>query len=154
MKSPSARLALPAPLTIVLAGADAGQVAAFSAALERALATQEAAGLPPVRLHPLLHPDAAADVARARQALLITSAGDPALQQIEGRLRDRLAGMQLPYAIVPPLPPGLERALGALRAALRQPPAGPRWRWVCPNCDDGECEAHALQGAGAARPAA
>lgn len=31
---------------------------------------------------------------------------------------------------------------GATRAVTR--PAGPKWRWVCPDCDDGDCERHVL----------
>lgn len=166
MKPQPGRPSLPTPALIVLAGADAAQVAALMTALTAALQqappthaperAQDAGGLPPFRLRALPHlppgaplpPDAAAHLAGARQALLVCSPAGPAQAAQEQRLRETLAGLNIPYAIVPPPPHGLERALSALRASLRQPTAGPRWRWICPDCDDGECESHAIEATG------
>lgn len=151
MKPLPGRPALPAAATVLVAGSDAAQVAALHAALCAALEGLEAApgdpGLPPLQFQLLVHPppDAAmaAQVAGARHALLIAGAACPAQARVEDRLRAQLTALRISYAIVPPPPKGVERALSALRGALREPPAGPRWRWLCPDCDDGDCEAHA-----------
>lgn len=139
--------------TVLLAGADEAQVAAWSIALEQALERMRQDGaapaLPPVNVLGLLDANAA-DLAGARHALLIACASGARPAAAEERLRRQLTAAGVPYAVVPPLPQGLERALSALRAGLAEPAAGPRWRWVCADCDDGDCEAHVGATAGTA----
>lgn len=111
-----------------------------------------ALGLPPVRVARLT------DVSHlvpgiGRYAVLVASEPhDAAAATEEARWRERLSAAGVPYAVVPPLPQGMEAALSAVRAGLRQPPAGPRWRWICPDCDDGDCESGSAHRTGQTGP--
>lgn len=70
-------------------------------------------------------------------------------EPVDGLIRQALGRMRAPYAVVQG--EGGQRVAQALatvehmldapgRAARAS--AGPRWRWLCEKCDDGDCERH------------
>lgn len=68
-------------------------------------------------------------------------------QPVDDALRRALTGAALPYTVV--YGHGAHRVSQALQAAqaAMQPAPAPqdrRWRWVCADCDDGDCERHWL----------
>lgn len=70
-------------------------------------------------------------------------------EPVDNIIRRVLHGAQLPYSVVSGQGPArLANALKAFdRAQAARPAEDPldgRWRWVCPDCDDGDCERHWL----------
>jgi len=82
-----------------------------------------------------------------RLAILVTAAAPPGsvAAGVEAQLRALLTTSRTPYAVVD-ADAGHARAQAALRAALQPPAEPPRWRWVCADCDDAECESHPAGG--------
>lgn len=70
-------------------------------------------------------------------------------EPVDNIIRRVLHGAQLPYAVVSGLGAArLDNALKAFDRAMAERPddegSSGRWRWVCPDCDDGDCERHWL----------
>lgn len=72
-------------------------------------------------------------------------------EPVDDIIRRVLHGAQLPYSVVSGQGPA--RLIHALKAFDRAQAArsaeglpSERWRWVCPDCDDGDCERHWLPG--------
>lgn len=77
-------------------------------------------------------------------------------EPVDDLIRHALHAGQLPYSVVSGQgPTRLRNALNAFdrMQALRDEPSSDggtgRWRWVCPDCDDGDCERHWLPQASA-----
>lgn len=73
-------------------------------------------------------------------------------EPVDTLIRQALARMEAPYAVVQGQGADrVEQALAMVQHVLDQPhrlaQAGsgrPRWRWICADCDDGDCEQHRL----------
>lgn len=78
--------------------------------------------------------------------------GEHVREPVDARLRQALARMRVPYAVVAGQGERrLEAALAMVAHHLSTPPGGRRsragqnaWRWICDHCSDGECEQHWL----------
>jgi nicotinamide riboside kinase len=78
---------------------------------------------------------------------------------VDRLVRRQLMDHGLPFSVVSGTGEARVRmALSAIEHVLTAPDRAerarlqPRWRWVCENCDDGECEQHWLPGAGGDDP--
>lgn len=65
-------------------------------------------------------------------------------QPVDDALRKALARAAVPYTVVYGHGPHrVDQALAAVQAVVSAPavmPSAARWRWVCADCDDGDCE--------------
>lgn len=109
-----------------------------------------------------LYPQALGDHAEAAMTLLtamdlpwvadgLQRDGPHVRRPVDDLLRQALLRAAVPFAVVGGQGVArIDQALGMIDHLLNEPQrreraaAGPRWRWFCDNCDDGECEQHWL----------
>lgn len=109
-----------------------------------------------------LYPRAISDHAEAAMTLLtamdlpwvadgLQRDGPHVRRPVDELLRQVLLRARAPFAVVSGQGVArIDQALGMVEHVLDEPrrreraASGPRWRWFCDNCDDGECEQHWL----------
>lgn len=79
--------------------------------------------------------------------------GEHVREPVDALIRQHLVAARLPFSVVAGQGDHrLNQAMLAVRQALQtaeqrevaQVASGPKWRWMCERCDDGECEQHWL----------